>query len=141
MNKWQELEGVLQTYLTTPATVVIAIALICISTGELINTAALIVDRRIISTEAITIGMAPILVQEVAHIEDIEGQLDGIDLTSHLEVELLTEVNIEVMLESQVVSITLVVFATVLAEIRIFCNPLLSSLSKDSLPLPALLGE
>ena len=58
--------------------------------------------------------MPPILVQEVAHIEDIEGQLDGIDLTSHLEAELLTEVNIEVMLESQIVSITLVVFATVL---------------------------
>lgn len=46
--------------------------------------------------------MAPILVQEVAHIEDIEGQLDGIDLTSHLEVEFLTEMNIEMMLESQV---------------------------------------
>lgn len=46
--------------------------------------------------------MAPILVQEVAHIEDIEGQFDGIDLTSHLEVEFLTEMNIEMMLESQV---------------------------------------
>ena len=45
--------------------------------------------------------MTPVLVQEVAYIEDIEGQLDGIDLTSHLEAELLTEVNIEVMLESQ----------------------------------------
>ena len=53
--------------------------------------------------------MPPVLVQEVTYIEDIEGQLDGIDLTSHLEVELLTEVNIEVMLESQIVSITLVV--------------------------------
>ena len=73
--------------------------------------------------------MTPILVQEVAHIEDIEGQLDGIDLTSHLEAELLTEVNIEVMLESQVVSITLVVFATVLAEIRIVSNPPLQHLA------------
>ena len=73
--------------------------------------------------------MTPILVQEVAHIEDIEGQFDGIDLTSHLEVELLTEVNIEVMLESQIVSITLVVFATVLAEVRILCNPLLQHLA------------
>ena len=73
--------------------------------------------------------MPPILVQEVAYIEDIEGQLDGIDLTSHLEAELLTEVNIEVMLESQIVSITLVVFATVLAEIRIVSNPLLQHLA------------
>ena len=73
--------------------------------------------------------MTPVLVQEVAHIEDIEGQLDGIDLTSHLEAELLTEVNIEVMLESQIVSITLVVFSTMLAEVRILCNPLLQHLA------------
>ena len=73
--------------------------------------------------------MTPVLVQEVAYIEDIEGQLDGIDLTSHLEAELLTEVNIEVMLESQIVSITLVVFSTMLAEIRIVSNPLLQHLA------------
>ena len=73
--------------------------------------------------------MTPVLVQEVAYIEDIEGQLDGIDLTSHLEAELLTEVNIEMMLESQIVSITLVVFSTMLAEIRIVSNPLLQHLA------------
>ena len=61
--------------------------------------------------------MTPILVQEVAHVEDIEGQLDGVNLTSYLEAVLLTEVNIEMMLEWQVISITLVVLATVLAEV------------------------
>ena len=66
--------------------------------------------------------MAPILVQEVAHIEDIEGQFDGIDLTSHLEAELLTEVNIEVMLESQVVSITLAIVFTVEQAVDVIKN-------------------
>ena len=96
------LESILQTNLTTPAAVVIAIALVSISTGKLVNTTTLIVNRRIVGAEAITIGMTPILVQEVAHVEDIEGQLDGVNLTSYLEAVLLTEVNIEMMLEWQV---------------------------------------
>lgn len=129
------LESILQTNLTTPAAVVIAIALVSISTGKLVNTTTLIVNRRIVYAEAITIGMTPILVQEVAHVENIEGQLDGVNLTSYLEAVLLTEVNIEMMLEWQVISITLVVLATVLAEVRILCNPLFQHLTLH------LLGE
>ena len=124
--KYAFLESILQTNLTTPAAVVIAIALVSISTGKLVNTTTLIVNRRIVGAEAITIGMTPILVQEVAHVEDIESQLDGVNLTSYLEAVLLTEVNIEMMLEWQVICITLVVLATVLAEVRILCNPLLN---------------
>lgn len=133
--KYAFLESIFQTNLTTPAAVVIAIALVSISTGKLVNTTTLIVNRRIVGAEAITIGMTPILVQEVTHIEDIEGQLDGVNLTSYLEAVLLTEVNIEMMLEWQVISITLVVLATVLAQIRIVCNPLLQHLTLH------LLGE
>ena len=127
--KYAFLESILQTNLTTPAAVVIAIALVSISTGKLVNTTTLIVNMRIVGAEAITIGMAPILVQEVAHVEDIEGQLDGVNLTSYLEAVLLTEVNIEMMLEWQVICITLVVLATMLAEVRILCNPLLQHLT------------
>ena len=133
--KYAFLESILQTNLTTPAAVVIAIALVSISTGKLVNTTTLIVNRRIVGAEAITIGMPPILVQQVAHVEDIEGQLDGVNLTSYLEAVLLTEVNIEMMLEWQVISITLVVLATMLAEVRILCNPLLQHLTLH------LLGE
>ena len=133
--KYAFLESILQTNLTTPAAVVIAIALVSISTGKLVNTTTLIVNRRIVGTETITIGMAPILIQEVAHVEDIESQLDGVNLTSYLEAVLLTEVNIEMMLEWQVICITLVVLATVLAEVRILCNPLLQHLTLH------LLGE
>ena len=133
--KYAFLESILQTNLTTPAAVVIAIALVSISTGKLVNTTTLIVYRRIVGAEAITIGMTPILVQQVAHVEDIEGQLDGVNLTSYLEAVLLTEVNIEMMLEWQVICITLVVLATVLAEVRILCNPLLQHLTLH------LLGE
>ena len=133
--KYAFLESILQTNLTTPAAVVIAIALVSISTGESVNTTSLIINRRIVGAEAITIGMTPILVQQVAHVEDIESQLDGVNLTSYLEAVLLTEVNIEMMLEWQVICITLVVLATVLAEVRILCNPLLQHLTLH------LLGE
>ena len=64
--KYAFLESILQTNLTTPAAVVIAIALVSISTGESVNTTTLIINRRIVGAEAITIGMTPILVQQVA---------------------------------------------------------------------------
>ena len=69
--------------------------------------------------------MTPVLIQHITSIDDIEAQLKRINLTTHLEAILLCEVNIEVMFESEVISITLVVFTTMILHVRVIANPML----------------
>ena len=69
--------------------------------------------------------MTPVLIQHVTSIDDIKAQLKRINLTTYLEAILLCEVNIEVMFESEVISITLVEFTTMILHVRVITNPML----------------
>ena len=123
------LEGVLQTNLSTPAAVDVAVVAVGISTGELVVAVAAVGDRAVVDTEAVAVGMTPVLIEEVADVQDVESKLQGVDLSCHLEGELLPEVQVEVLLERQVVSIALVELSAVLAQIRVAFYPSLHELT------------
>lgn len=123
------LERVLQSYLSTPAAVDVAVVAVGISAGELVYAVAAVGYRAVVDAESVAIGMAPVLVQEVADVEDVERELNGVDLSSYLEGELLSEVDVEVLLEGEVVGIALVVLSAVLAEIGVAINPCLHELA------------
>ena len=125
MGSRQCSESVFQTYLTAPAAVKFTIGAGCTAACELIVTTTHVVDRAAVYAEAVTVGVSPILVEEVAEIDDVEGELNGIQLTGHLEAVLLTEVEVEMMLKGQVVSVSFVVFATMFAHVGIFSDPCL----------------
>ena len=73
--------------------------------------------------------MTPLLVEQVADVHDVYCQLNAVHLSCNLERELLSEVNVKVLLESEVVGVTLVEFAAVLAKIRVAFNPSLHQLA------------
>ena len=68
---------------------------------------------------------SPLLVEHIADVQHIEGQLNRMDFLAHLELVGLGEMEVEVTLKRLIVGKTLVVLATVLAQITVTCNPLL----------------
>ena len=124
----EDLESVTQTELTAPAAVIVAVVACRIAAGELVVTVLLVVYRIVVNAEAVAMGMPPVLVEQVADIDDIKAQFERIHLTAHLETVLLCEMHIEVMFKGKVVGITLVELATVILHVGVMPDPVLHQL-------------
>ena len=59
--------------------------------------------------------MAPVFVEQVAKVDDVQAQFYRVGLSTHLEAILLSLMEIEVLLKCQVISKSLIVLVTMLA--------------------------
>ena len=109
------LESILQANLPTPARIVVAVIAIGIACIKLIYAVAFVGYWAIVDAKAVAIGVAPVFVEQVAKVDDVQAQFYGVGLATHLEAILLSQMEIEVLLKCQVISKSLVILVTMLA--------------------------
>ena len=109
--------------MTAPTTVVIAVVAGHVGAVEMEEAAAVVAERTVVNVECVAISVAPVLVEQVAEVDYVETQLNGVGFASYAEVVFLCQVDVEVMFEGQVVGKSFEIFSAMLAHVGVAGNP------------------
>ena len=101
---------------------------------ELELSIACVCHWRVVNGSACRGIASPLLVEHIADVQHIEGQLNRMDFLAHLELVGLGEMEVEVTLKRVIVGKTLVVLATMLAQITWKSHATLTLLATQDLP-------